>query len=99
LDLQLFTGDVLVSAIIISLLAIVSKLVGCGLPLMREGWRSVLRVGFGIMPRGEVALIIALVGLQSKIMTQSGYAIVVFMIAVTAILAPPFLRILFSDKT
>lgn len=98
LDVHLFTGDVLVTAIVISLLAIISKLVGCGLPLVREGWRSALQVGFGMMPRGEVALIVALVGLQSKIVTQSTYAIVVFMTAVTTILAPPFLRVLFSQK-
>jgi Kef-type K+ transport system membrane component KefB len=41
------------------------------------------------MPRGEVALIVALVGLNSKIVTQSTYAIVVFMTAVTTVLARP----------
>jgi len=47
------------------------------------------------MPRGEVALIVALVGLQSRIVLPSTYAIVVFMTAVTTILAPPVLRYLF----
>jgi Kef-type K+ transport system membrane component KefB len=95
LNVRLFTGEVLVAALIISLLAIFSKVVGCGLPLLREGWRNVLQVGIGMMPRGEVALIVALVGLQSQIVTQSTYAIVVFMTAVTTILAPPFLRLAF----
>ena len=48
-----------------------------------------------VMPRGEVALIVALVGLQSRIVLPSTYAIVVFMTAVTTILAPPVLRYLF----
>jgi Kef-type K+ transport system membrane component KefB len=95
LDMRLFRGDVLVAAIIISLLAIVSKVAGCGLPLLRDGWKQALQVGFGMMPRGEVALIVALVGLQSQIVTQSTYAIVVFMTAVTTLLAPPLLRNLF----
>jgi Kef-type K+ transport system membrane component KefB len=95
LDIRLFTGDVLLVAIIISILAIVSKLFGCGAPLIGEGWRSVFQVGVGMMPRGEVALIVALVGLQSGIVTQSTYAIVVFMTAITTLLAPPVLRYLF----
>ena len=98
LDVHLFSGDVLLAAIIVSLLAIVSKVIGCGLPLMGEGWTAVLRVGVGMMPRGEVALIVALVGLNSQIVTQSTYAIVVFMTAVTTILAPPLLRYLFRNE-
>jgi Kef-type K+ transport system membrane component KefB len=45
-----------------------------------------------------VALIVALVGLQSGIMGQSAYGIVVFMTAVTTLLAPPILRYLFRDE-
>jgi Kef-type K+ transport system membrane component KefB len=95
---QLFTGNVLLAATIVSLLAIVSKVVGCGLPLLREGWPAALRVGVGMMPRGEVALIVALVGLNSQIVTQSTYAIVVFMTAVTTLLAPPLMRYLFRNE-
>ena len=97
LDLHSFRKDVLLSAVMISLLAIISKLAGCGLPLWREGWTAMLQVGVGMLPRGEVALIVALVGLQSQMVTQSTYAIVVFMTAVTTLLAPPFLRILFRQ--
>jgi Kef-type K+ transport system membrane component KefB len=95
---SLITRDVLISAVVISILAIVSKLIGCGLPLIGQGWRSVLQVGTGMMPRGEVALIVALVGLQSGIVSQSAYAIVVLMTAVTTLLAPPLLRVLFRRE-
>jgi len=98
LDVRLFTGDVLSAAVIVSILAIISKVLGCGLPLLREGWPVVLRVGVGMMPRGEVALIVALVGLQSGIVLQSTYAIVVFMTAVTTLIAPPLLRLLFRRE-
>jgi Kef-type K+ transport system membrane component KefB len=97
-DVRLFTGDVLVAAIVISILAIVSKLLGCGLPLLGEGWNTAMTVGIGMMPRGEVALIVALVGLNSRIVTQSTYAIVVFMTAVTTVLAPPILRYAFRKE-
>ena len=98
LDMHLFTENILWTAIVISLLAIVSKVVGCGLPLWRDGWMTALQVGVGMMPRGEVALIVALVGLQSQIVLPSTYAIVVFMTAVTTILAPPLLRYLFRGE-
>lgn len=98
LDVKLFTGDVLTIATSITLLAIISKVVACGLPVVRDGWETALRVGVGMMPRGEVALIVALVGLNSQIVSQSTYAIVVFMTAVTTVLAPPLLRFLFRRE-
>jgi Kef-type K+ transport system membrane component KefB len=98
LNLQLFGANLLIAAGVVSFLAIVSKVIGCGLPLIRDGWPAVLQVGVGMMPRGEVALIVALVGLQSQIVTQSTYAIVVFMTAVTTLLAPPLLRFLYRNE-
>jgi Kef-type K+ transport system membrane component KefB len=98
LNVYLFAGNVLYTATVISFLAIVSKVVGCGLPLWREGRLSALQVGVGMMPRGEVALIVALVGLRSEIVLPTTYAVVVFMTAVTTILAPPLLRYLFRGE-
>jgi len=98
LNLSVFRGSLLVDAAVISILAIVSKLIGCGLPMIGQGWRQVLQVGAGMMPRGEVALIVAMVGLQSGIVSQSAYAIVVLMTAVTTVLAPPILRYLFRQE-
>ena len=98
LNTKLFSGDLLTDAAIVSLLAIISKVIGCGLPLLGQQWRKIFQVGIGMMPRGEVALIVALVGLQSGIVLQSTYAIVVFMTAVTTLLAPPLLRYVFRAE-
>lgn len=98
LDTRLFSGSVLKIALVISLLAIVSKVLGCGLPMIKKGWHSFLAVGVGMMPRGEVALIVALAGLSAGIVTQKTYAVVVFMTAVTTVLAPPALRVLFRQE-
>ncbi len=98
LDVRLFTRGVLETAVIISLLAIISKILGCGLPLLARGWHSVFVVGVGMMPRGEGALIVALAGLNARIVSQASYAIVVFMTAATTILAPPLLRLLFRQE-
>jgi Kef-type K+ transport system membrane component KefB len=98
LDVGLFKGNVLIAAVVISILAIISKVLGCGLPLLREGVHTSLTVGIGMMPRGEVALIVALVGLNSRIVHEPTYAIVVFMTAVTTVLAPPMLRYMFREE-
>jgi Kef-type K+ transport system membrane component KefB len=98
LNIHVFSGRLLLGAAILSLLAIASKIVGCGLPVVREGWRTFLRVGVGMTPRGEVALIVALIGLQTNMISQSAYALVIMMTAVTTLLAPPLLRILFRAE-
>src|SRR5581483_5261470 len=98
LNLTLMNRQILIAAAVISILAVISKVIGCGLPMVGQGWRVVLQVGTGMMPRGEVALIVALVGLQSGIVTQPTYAIVVIMTAVTTVIAPPLLRYLFREE-
>jgi Kef-type K+ transport system membrane component KefB len=98
LNLTLINRQIIVATAIVSVLAILSKVLGCGAPMIGQGWRAVLQVGIGMMPRGEVALIVALVGLQSGIVTQSTYAIVVLMTAITTVIAPPLLRYLFRQE-
>ncbi len=97
LDVNLFTGPVWATAIVVSLLAIVSKVLGCGLPMLLDGVMSATKVGVGMLPRGEVALIVALVGLQTNAISQQAYAVIIFMAAVTTLIAPPLLRYLFRD--
>lgn len=98
LDIGLFNRRVLVTATVITVLAIVSKVVGCGLPVLRQGWRQALQVGVGMTPRGEVALIVALIGLQMNAISQQAYAVVIFMTGLTTIAAPIALRYLFKDQ-
>lgn len=99
LDLSVFTKSVVVLALILSAIAVISKIIGCALPLYREGWRAMLQVGVGMTPRGEVALIVALIGLQMNMISQRAYALVIVMTAVTTLLPPPFLRILFRPES
>ncbi len=98
LDLSVFSRSVVLLAFALSALAVLSKIAGCGLPLYREGWRSMLQVGIGMTPRGEVALIIALIGLQMNMISQRAYALVIVMTAITTILPPPILRMLFAAE-
>src|ERR1035437_4888030 len=98
LQLSVFSREVVVMGLCISFLAIITKMLGCGLPLFREGWMTMLRAGVGMTPRGEVALIVALVGLQMNMISQRSYALVIMMTVITTILPPPVLRILFREK-
>lgn len=98
LDLTVFSKEVVVTASIVSILALLSKVVGCGLPILPQGWRNALKVGVGMTPRGEVALIVALIGLQMNMISQRAYAVVIFMTAVTTVLPPPLLRVLFREE-
>jgi Na+:H+ antiporter len=98
LNLAVFDRKLMLSAIVISLLAFISKLVGCGLPVLRSGWKLALKVGIGMVPRGEVGLIVALVGLQMTAISEQAYALVIFMTAMTTLVAPPLLKVLFRDE-
>jgi Kef-type K+ transport system membrane component KefB len=95
LNIGLFDRKLLISAIVISVLAFLSKLVGCSLPVLGSGWKTALKVGIGMAPRGEVGLIVALVGLQMNAVSQSAYALVVFMTGATTLVAPPLLKFMF----
>lgn len=77
--------------------AIVAKVVGCGFGAISEGWRPALAVGFGMVPRGEVGLIVASLGLSLGVVTGPLYAMVLLVTLVTTIVAPPFLPRLFRN--
>ena len=79
-------------ASVICILAIVGKLIGCGLGSLRLGLKDALRVGIGMVPRGEVGLIVAGVGLTLHTISDAVYSIVLLMSMVTTLVAPPFLR-------
>src|SRR5947209_5505559 len=97
LNPAVFDRRLVVSAIVISLLAFFSKLVGCGLPALRAGWKTAIKVGVGMVPRGEVGLIVALAGLQRNVIAPSAYALVVCMTGTTTLIAPPIMKLLFRE--
>jgi Kef-type K+ transport system membrane component KefB len=78
-------------AVAILAAAVVSKIVGCGLGALKLGRREALKIGIGMMPRGEVGLVVAQLGLSLAVIPQQVYGIVVFMSVATTLLAPPAL--------
>ena len=93
-------GEIGYLGILLIVLAIVGKLAGSGIAAFFTGFNSLgaARVGVGMIPRGEVGLIIAYYGLLYLIIDQSFYNIVVVMTIVTTILPPPILKMLYGKK-
>jgi len=93
-------GSAIGFSLIICLLAVISKLVGCGIPSLFTGFnlKGATRVGIGMMPRGEVALILAGVGLAGGYINQSIFGVSIMMTLVTTIIAPLLLVPAFKIK-
>ena len=89
----------LVFGLVIAVLAAGAKVFGSGIPAFFSGFnlRGSARVGVGMMPRGEVALIIAGIGLSQGIIGQALFGVSIFMTVLTTILALVFLIPLFRS--
>lgn len=83
-------------AVTLSLAAVASKLIGCGLGALRLGKVDALRIGVGMIPRGEVGMVVAQLGLTMGVIEHSLYSVVVFMAVATTMLPLPFLKLLYS---
>ena len=91
-------GDAIGLGVVITLLAIVGKVGGAGLPALATGFnlRGSARVGIGMLPRGEVALIIAGTGLAQGVIGQDLFGVSILMTLVTTLIAPIVLIPLFT---
>ncbi|MBR1966727.1 MAG: cation:proton antiporter, partial [Lentisphaeria bacterium] len=110
IDIRVFTDmTVLKYGMIYSILAILAKIIGCAIParLLKFNTVGALRIGAGMIPRGEVALIIAGIG-ATTMMTLDGakvpiinaelFGIAIIMTLVTTVAAPPILTFVLNIK-
>jgi Kef-type K+ transport system membrane component KefB len=86
-------ASAIVFAVVLTLFAVISKLVGAGVPALFVGFNRVgaTRIALGMLPRGEVALIIAGIGLTSGVIGKDIFGVVIVMTVVTTVVAPVFL--------
>ena len=93
-DLRAVDLNILVLSGVIISVAIVTKLFGCGLPAMMflKSKAQGMRVGIGMISRGEVGLIVAGVGVTAGVLTSEVYSTIVIMVAVTTIITPIWLK-------
>ena len=95
------TGTILLFSLGFVVVGLISKIIGCGLmaKLCKFNGNDSLKIGVGMMTRGEVALIVAQRGLSVGLLEPIYFTSVIFLIIVSSILTPIILKILYSkDK-
>ncbi|QWT21201.1 cation:proton antiporter [Bacillus sp. NP157] len=97
------SGSALLTLAVVTVIAIVSKLAGGYLGAIvgagKLGQRSALIVGFGMVPRGEVGVVIASLGLAAGVFDETIYAVIVAMSLLTAMVTPPILSLLLRSPS
>jgi Kef-type K+ transport system membrane component KefB/mannitol/fructose-specific phosphotransferase system IIA component (Ntr-type) len=93
-DFRVFRStDILYFGIVFTALAVLAKIIGCGFPAMILKFNVVgaLRIGIGMIPRGEVTLIMAGIGLTTGVLSTEMMGVVILMTLLSTLLAPPAL--------
>ena len=98
LDLLVFKDmNVVVLAVILTVAAVITKFVGCGLGAWGMAKREMAQIGIGMVPRGEVGIVVAQIGLGLGVINKNFFAAVLFMAVATTLIAPPFIKVLFAE--
>jgi len=97
---RLLAGPDVAFALALVLVAAISKVVGCGLGARLGGYtnQESLRVGVGMISRGEVGLIVASVGVDAGLIKTELFSVVTFIVLVTTLVTPLLLRLTFTSK-
>ncbi|MDK0572142.1 cation:proton antiporter [Clostridium perfringens] len=100
-ELTAMTKTIFIFAILLLLVAILSKVIGCGLgaKLCKYSNREAIQIGTGMISRGEVALIVANKGIAMGLMLPEFLAPVVIVVVVTTIVTPILLKVVFNNKS
>lgn len=92
------TGELVVFSILFVIVSLITKVIGCGLTakLAKNSWKDSLKVGVGMMTRGEVALIVASKGLNVGLMDQKYFVAVILLIICSSVVTPIILKLLYK---
>ncbi len=96
-DLSSMTTGILWFSVCFIIISLITKIIGCGLAakICRYDWMDSLRIGVGMMTRGEVALIVAQEGLDAGVLDSVYFAAVILLIIVSSVVTPVLLKKLF----
>ena len=97
-DISGLTPTILLFSVCFVVVALITKIIGCGLAakVCRFSWPDSLKVGVGMMTRGEVALIVAQKGLGVGVVDSVFFTAVILLIVVSSIITPLVLKGLFA---
>lgn len=99
LDLSVFRDvSVVLLSVVVTLVAVATKLLACGAGAWNLGLKRAAQVGMGMVPRGEVGIVVAQLGLSLAIISPQFYGVVLFMAVATTLIAPPFIKLLFAGE-
>lgn len=98
-ELPKMTGTIVLFAVALTVAAILTKVVGCGLGAKLTGYQNyqATRIGVGMISRGEVALIVASKGAQVGLMGSNFMGPIVIVVIITTIITPVLLKIVFKN--
>ncbi|MBB6215618.1 Kef-type K+ transport system membrane component KefB [Anaerosolibacter carboniphilus] len=93
-------GHALGFGVLLLVLGIIGKIVGCGLGAKLTGFnnRHAFQIGIGMIPRAEVAIIIANLGLQMDIIGSDDFTSVILLVIVTTLITPSLLKLAFREE-
>ncbi|HEX6624542.1 MAG TPA: cation:proton antiporter, partial [Pyrinomonadaceae bacterium] len=89
---------VVLLSIVVTLVAVATKFFACGAAARGLGRRRAAQVGMGMVPRGEVGVVVAQIGLALAVIGPELYGVVLFMAVATTLVAPPFIKLLFASE-
>jgi Kef-type K+ transport system membrane component KefB len=93
LDLRVFlSANTVLLAAVVTVLAIVTKVVGCGLAAARMGRMRAIQVAVGMIPRGEVGMVVAQIGLSMGALSTTVYGVVLVMVVATTLISPLLIK-------
>ena len=97
-DISGLTPQILLFSVCFVIVALITKVIGCGLAakICRFNWADSLKVGVGMMTRGEVALIVAQKGLDIGVVDPVYFTAVILLIVVSSVATPLVLKVLFT---
>lgn len=97
-DISGLTPQILLFSVCFVIMALITKVIGCGLAakICRFNWADSLKVGVGMMTRGEVALIVAQKGLDIGVVDPVYFTAVILLIVVSSVATPLVLKVLFT---
>ena len=87
-------------AVILTVIAIITKMIGCGLgaKICKFTWKESLQTGVGMISRGEVALIVAEKGRQVGLISEDLFAPIILVVIITTLITPILLKVVFKGE-
>ena len=94
------TTSILIFSVLLLVISVLSKILGCGLGAKLCGYQTIqsARIGVGMISRGEVALIVASKGMAVGLMNDQFFGPIIIMVVFTTIVTPILLKFVFKDR-